>query len=309
MATLKGQNLRILIYDTTASKFKCVGMATSCTINLNTNTEDANHKGIVGLAAVPTVTSKSWQVSVESLDVTDAAAILTAMKNQTKFTLLWDETSTTNNQTPQEAGFARTGSAYLNDATFQFENRSNSTKSLQFTGVAQLAKVTSTPAFEAITESTVFTKGQYVRLFLGSDNTATPAKVIASASSLSLHVSMSLESATTKDTDGDWEIQEPTGLSYDISSSALVRSGETITSSVQGQALADLMDIYESSSPVKFQIANVSGDNNRTKGAVIVSGSVIVSSLSISAQSRSNATYDCSLNGVGDYQVGTPSES
>ena len=40
MATLKGQNLRILIYDTTASKFKCVGMATSCTINLNTNTED-----------------------------------------------------------------------------------------------------------------------------------------------------------------------------------------------------------------------------------------------------------------------------
>ena len=309
MATLKGQNFRILTYDTTASKFKCIGMASSCTVNLTANTDDASTKDDIGGAQKPTVTSKSWQVSVESLSVADTAAILTAIKSYQKFTLLWDEVSTTDNQTPEEAGFARTGSAYLNDVTFQFDDRTNAQKSLQFTGVGQLAKVTTTPAFEAITPSSVYTKGQFIRLFLGSDNTATPAKVIASAKSLSFHVSLSLEDATTKDTTGDWQVQEPTGISFDISSNALVRSGDTITSAVQGQSLSDLMDIYEASAPVKFQIANVSGDNNRTKTGVIVSGSCLISSLNITAGNRQTATYDCSLAGYGEYEVGTPSES
>ena len=310
MATLKGQNLRILTYDTTASKFKCIGMATSCTINQSTNTESANHKDIVGLADVPTVNSKSWQVSVESLDVTDMAALLTAIKACTKFTLLWDETTVTDNQTPEQAAFARTGSAYLNDVTFQFDDRTNATKSLQFTGVGQLATISSAPAFEEIAVSTSFTKGQFVRLFLGSDNTSTPAKVIAFAKSLSFHCSLSLEDATTKDTDGDWTVQEPVGLSFDISTNALVRSGDTITSAVAGQTLSDLQSIYESSSPVKFQIANVSGGNNRTKGNVIVEGSVIVSALNISAASKQTATYDATLTGVGEFTIGTtPSQS
>ena len=305
MATLKGQNFRILTYDTTASKFKCIGMATNCTVNLTANTDDASTKDIVGMAAVPSVTNKSWQVSVESLSVADMGALLTAIKAQTKFTLLWDEVGTSDNQTPQEAAFARTGSAYLNDVTFNLNDRENATKSLQFTGVGQLAAVTTTPAFEEIAVSTTFTKGQFVRLFLGSDNTATPAKVIAFAKSLSLHVSLSLEDATTKDTDGDWTVQEPTGLSFDISTSALVRSGDDITSAVAAQTLSDLQDIYEASAPVKFQIANVSGANNRTKGSVIVSGSVVVTSLNIQAQNRSTVTYDATLNGYGDYTVGS----
>lgn len=304
MASLKGQNFRILTYDETASKFKCVGMATNCTVNLTANTDDASTKDDVGGAQKPEVTSKSWQVSVESLSVADTAAILTAIKNYLKFTLLWDEVATSDNQTPVEAGFARTGSAYLNDVTFNFNDRENASKSLQFTGVGQLAKITTTPAFEEITPSSAYTKGQFVRLFLGSDNSATPAKVIASAKSLSLHVSLSLEDATTKDTNGDWQVQEPTGISFDISSNALVRSGDTITSSVDGQSLSDIMDIYEASSPVKFQIANVSGANNRTKGTVLVSGSVIIASLSINAQNRQNATYDTTLNGYGEYTVG-----
>ena len=293
------------MYDTTASKFKCIAMASNATINLTANTDDASTKDDVGGAQKPTVTSKSWQVSVESFSMADIATLLTAVKNFTKFTLLWDEVATTDNQTPEEAGFARTGSAYLNDFTVNFNDRENSTKSIQFTGIGQLAKITTTPAFEAITPSSTYTKGQFVRLFLGSDNTTTPAAVIASAKSLSFHCSLSLEDSTTKDTTGDWQVQEPTGISFDISSNALVRSGDTITSSVGGQTLADLMDIYEASSPVKFQIANVSGDNNRTKGSVIVSGSVIISSLNITAGNRQTATYDCSLSGYGDYTVGS----
>ena len=109
MATLKGKNFRILTYDTTASKYKVVGMATSCTVNLNTNTDDGGTKDDVGMAQKPNVTSKSWQVSVESLNVSDVAAMLTAIKSLTPFTLLWDETSTTDNQTAEGATFARKG--------------------------------------------------------------------------------------------------------------------------------------------------------------------------------------------------------
>jgi hypothetical protein len=119
-----------------------------------------------------------------------------------------------------------------------------------------------------------------------------------------MHVSLTLEDMSTKDTPGDYTIQEPTGISFDISTTALMRSGETITSEVDAQTLSDLEDIYEGSTPVKFQIANVSGDNQRTKGSVIVSGSVIISSLQLNAASRSNADYNATLTGYGEYTVG-----
>lgn len=148
------------------------------------------------------------------------------------------------------------------------------------------------------------TKGQYIRLFLGSDNTTAPAKVIGAAKQLTLHISCTVEVATTKDTVGDWDVQEVTEISYDISSNALVRSGDTITSLVDANGLSDLETIYEAGNPVKWQIANVSGANNRTKGAIICSGSCIVSQLSINAPNRQTADYTATLNGVGQIVVG-----
>lgn len=301
MATLKGQNFRILTKS--GDKFQCVGMATNCTVTLTGNTDDASTKDDLGGAQKPTITSKSWSVSVESLSVADVATILTAVKNNTKFTLLWDEVATSDNQTPQAAGFARQGDAYLNDVTFQFNDRENATKSLQFTGTGALSKVATAPTITTLTAGS-YTKGQFVRLFLSSDNSAAPAKVIAAAKSLSFHVSLTLEDATTKDTTGDWQVQEVTGIAFDISSNALVRSGDTITSSVTAQDLAAIEDIYEASTPVKFQIANTSGANNRTKGTVLVSGSVIVTQLTLNGPNRQNATYDTTLTGYGEYTVG-----
>ena len=296
--TLKGQNFRIFLGD------KVVGMATNCTCTLTGNTEDASHKDLVSMAQAPSVVSKSWSVSVESLDVTDVATVLTAIKNLTPFTLKWDETAITDNQTALAASYARTGTAYLNDVTFTWDDRTNSTKSLQFTGSGPLAKIVGEPTTDVITPSTTYTKGQYVRLFLGSDNTATPSKVIAAAKQLSLHVSMTLEDATTKDTDGDWQAQEPTGLAYDISTTALIRSGDTITSSVAAQSLPDIEEIYEASLPVKWLIAPVSGVNQRTKGTTIVSGSVVLTQLTLNGPNRQNADYSASLSGFGPYEVG-----
>ena len=302
MATLKGQNFRICIFDSTAEKYKVIGMATGCTVTLTNNTDDASHKDIVGAAAMPTVTSKSWQVSCDSLNVADAAAMLTAIKSMQPMTLIWDETATSDNQTRAKATFARKGSAYLNDVTFNFNDRENSTKSLQFQGSGPLQTVAASEATEVIPLGS-YTKGQFVRLFLGSDNTAAPSTVIAAAKSLSLHVSLTLEDATTKDTAGDWQIQEPTALSYDISTGALIRSGETITSQVGAKSLADLETIYEAGTPVKWKIANVGGDNNRTASSTIVSGSVILTQLTLNGPNRQNADYTAQLNGYGEYTV------
>ena len=300
---LKGQNFRILTFDNTASKFKCVGMATNCTVTLTNNTDDASTKDDVGMAAKPTMTSQGWSVSVESLDVSDAGAMLTAIKSLTPFTLMWDETATSDNQTGEQAAFARKGLAYCNDLTLAFNDRENSTKQLQFVGSGALETISSTPSYEAVSAS-AYTKGQFVRLFLSSDNTTAPAKVIAAAKSLSLHVSMTLEDATTKDTTGNWQIQEPTGLSYDISTSALVRGNDTITSAVTAQDLASIESIYEAGTPVKWKICNVSGANQRTAGAIIASGSVLLTQLTLNGPNRQNATYDAQLTGYGAYTVG-----
>ena len=302
MGTLKGQNFRICIFDSTAEKYKVIGMATGCSVNLQNNTDPGSHKDIVGAADMPQTVSKSWSVSCDSLNVADAAAMLTAIKSMQPMTLMWDETATSDNQTREKATFARKGSAYLNDVTFNFNDRENSTKSLQFQGSGPLQTVSASEATQVIPLGS-YTKGQYVRLFLGSDNTAAPSTVIAAAKTLSLHVSLTLEDATTKDTAGDWQIQEPTALSYDISTGALVRSGETITSAVGAKGLADLETIYEAGTPVKWKIANVGGDNNRTASSTIISGSVILTQLQVNGPNRANADYSATLNGYGEYTV------
>ena len=148
-----------------------------------------------------------------------------------------------------------------------------------------------------------YTKGETVRLFLSSDNNAAPDRVLAAARSLSLHVSVPLEDASTKDTSGAWLYQEPTALNYDISSGALVRSGETITSQVGAKTYADIQSLYEAGTPFKWKIANVSGDNNRTASSTIVSGSILIATLTQNDPNRQSSDYTMNANGYGDYEV------
>ena len=301
MGTLKGQNLRVLVHDGD-NVFKVLAMATNCVITETNNVDESSTKDDVGMASKPTTTSKSWQVQVDSLNVLDAADMLTAIKNQTAFLLAWDQTATSDNQTAQHANFSRRGTAYISDLTLNFNDRENSAKSVQFIGSGELA---AGMVQSATVAAGSYTKGQFVRLFLGEDNLATPSKVIAAAKTLSLHVSMTMEETTTKDTEGDWSIQEPTALNYDISTNALVDSGEVITSEVQANNLKSMQDLYEAGTPVKWQIANVSGDNNRTKGSVIASGSALLTQLTINAAVKTASAYDAQLTGYGAYEVGS----
>lgn len=138
MASLKGQNFRVFVGGAV------VGSSTSCQITLGTQTDDTTTKDDVNLATKSEVTAKNFQVQVESLDVSDVGTLLTAIKNATPFTLVWDETSTDDNVTAEEAAFARTGQAFLTDLSLTFNDREYSAKSLQFTGTGAISALTST---------------------------------------------------------------------------------------------------------------------------------------------------------------------
>ena len=303
MATLKGQNFRIAI-EGTGGDFYVVAMSTGCTVTLNNNTEEGTHKDVVGLANQPVVVSKSWSLQADSLNVVDAGALLTAIKSMEPLAVMFDETSTTDNFSTEHADFARKGQAYFSDLTLTFNDRENSAKTIQMTGVGPLSTVAIGDTFNG-PASLAYTKGQFVRLFLSSDNTVAPSSVVGAAKQMSMHVSVSLEDATTKDTDGEWQIMEPTALSYDISTTALIRSDDTITSAVTAKGVADLETIYNNGTPVKWKIANTSGANNRTASSTIVSGSAILQTLTLNGPNRQNADYTANLLGFGAYSVGS----
>ena len=304
MATLFGQNLRLLSYDDQTEKYVVIAKATTSVVTLTNNVEQASHKDIVGIGAVPAITSKSWGVQVTSFDVSNTIMLLKAMRTRTRIRVLFDEVATTDNQTPVGAPFARTGEAYISDATFTFNDREISTKNLQLTGYGPLEPVGETVTIQAVSADFNYTRGQHIRLLVSTSGNPDNGAPIAAAKNMSMHVSLALEQFSTKDTMGEWLLQEPTELSYDITTNQLVRSGEYIKSSVTAVGLTDLLEIHEASAVVGWKISSVTGDNNRTEvlGGVLVKGICIITSLAINANNRQIATYDCTFNGVGLYE-------
>ena len=279
--------------------YKVIAESTTCTVTFTTETSDQTTKDDVGMFLKPLITSRGWNVSVESLDITDVVELLRAIKDGSKFTLRFDETSTTDNQTALGANFSFVGDAYINDLTLNFNDRELSAKSVQFTGCTPAE--TTSEIYTDVRTVDSFTEGQYVRLFLGYTTTNA---VFAACKTLSFHISVSLENSTTKDTDSDWQRMEPTGISYDIQASAVVRSGETITSQVQGLGYDDLVDEWiHTEQYYMWEIAHVSGANNRTKSGSIASGRAAITQISTTAPNRANATYNITLSGRGVYTL------
>lgn len=303
MKTLKGQNFRVLTFPETtgAPKAKVFAKATNCVITLGTNTEDESTKDDVGLASRPGIMSKNFSVQVDTLNVSDITEMLAAIKAGTVFNLLWDKVSEVNNQAPVGDGTGYYGKAILTDLTYTFNDRENASCSAQFQGCGVISS-SDEATLELITVDDNFTKGQKVRLFIS--DVATPATVVGAAKQLTLHVSAQTESTTTKDTDADWEDFDITAISYDISSTALVATNEAIKSSVGSASLQSMQEHFAESDLMYWQIANVSGPNNRTKGAVICSGRAYITQLQINAQNRQTADYNTSLTGYGELKIG-----
>ena len=141
MATIKGQNLRVMVGG------KCIAMATSCTFHISAQVESASTKDDANDFEVNEVTGLSWDAQTDSLvTLTDNGVngelptdLLSLIINKTKVTLTFDQTAGANNRTGQNSAIKRSGEAYLTDYSISAQNRQNSTLTCQFTGTGPLS--------------------------------------------------------------------------------------------------------------------------------------------------------------------------
>lgn len=140
MATIKGQNLRVMVGG------KCIAMSTNSVFHISATLESSSTKDSVGDFEEQEVTGLSWDASCDALvTLTDNGTngelvtdLISLMINKTLVTLTFDQTAGTNNRTGQNAAIKRTGTAYINDVQVTAQNRANSTFTVQFSGTGPL---------------------------------------------------------------------------------------------------------------------------------------------------------------------------
>ena len=141
MATIKGQNLRVMVGG------KCIAMATSCQFHISAQMEDASTKDSVGDFQEQEVTGLSWDAQTDSLVTLEDNGsngelpqdLLSLIINKTKVTLTFDQTAGANNRVGQNSVIKKTGEAYVSDVNITAQNRQNSTMTVQFQGTGALS--------------------------------------------------------------------------------------------------------------------------------------------------------------------------
>ena len=135
---IKGQNFRAFVNGA------AIPEATSCQVAINGNMEDARTKDSEGSYAQEQMTSRGWNVQVDSLDASIVYMIdtIAQFNSDYKIPVGWDQTDTTAgsmNRTPSNAAFSRSGEAILSNFTITANNRQNITVNRQYQGSGALA--------------------------------------------------------------------------------------------------------------------------------------------------------------------------
>lgn len=135
LTKLMGQNFRVFVGSAPIVE------ETSCQVTIQGNQEDSSTKDVVGSYAQQSTTSKQWSVQVDSQDAVLATlrALITSFNSDAKKSVAFDQASGDNNQTAQNADFARSGYAILNDLSIVMNNRQPVTYTAQFQGSGALA--------------------------------------------------------------------------------------------------------------------------------------------------------------------------
>ena len=121
-------------------------------------------------------------------------------------------------------------------------------------------------------------------------------RILAFATDCTIHVSGSLEDSSSKDsTDGMWQEQELTSMSWDISTSALY----SVDADATGHNAEDALDLVLAMQKVWVEFTGTTGDKNRTAEGVKYGGYVWLNDNSISATNRQNGTYSLQGQGTG----------
>ena len=132
-------------------------------------------------------------------------------------------------------------------------------------------------------------KGQNLRITIGG-------KYVAFATSCTVHVSASLEDSSTKDSsDGIFQEQQLTGLSWDISTDALY-SVDTDASGINAEGALDAILACQK---VNIEFTGTVGTNNRQATGHKYSGQAWINDVSVNAANRQNASYSLQAQGTG----------
>ena len=134
-------------------------------------------------------------------------------------------------------------------------------------------------------------KGQNLRIMVGG-------KCIAMATSCQIHISAQMESSATKDSVGDFDEQEVTGLSWDASTDSLVT---LVDNGQNGELPTDLMSLIINKTLVTLTFDQTAGTNNRIgqDSAIKRSGQAYLTDYALTAPNRANSTLSCKFTGTG----------
>lgn len=147
MATIKGENLRILV-GSDAQHLKCIAAATSCVLHVSAEIQEDTTKDLVDDWIVNEVVGLNWDAQVDALVINDdeetGAILADALQCGLEYTLMFSQTATTagtKNRTPVANTIQYIGTAILNDLQFNAPNQDLSTASAKFTGSTDLHHV------------------------------------------------------------------------------------------------------------------------------------------------------------------------
>ena len=135
LTKVMGQNFRVFVGSA------AVPEATNCQVTIQGNLEDATTKDSTGGWNEEQMTSKQWSVQVDDVDASLATlrALITRFNSDSKTTVGWDQTAGAQNREAQNAAFARSGQAILNDLSINANNRTTIQVNCQYQGSGALA--------------------------------------------------------------------------------------------------------------------------------------------------------------------------
>lgn len=142
LTKIMGQNFRAFVGGHAAAN--AVVEETNCAVQIQGNMEDASTKDTENAWTTEAMTSKQWQIQVDELQATAARlkAIITQFNSDSTVSVGFDQTGTTagsQNRTPSNAAFARSGQAHLTDVSISAPNRQNIQVSLTYQGTGALS--------------------------------------------------------------------------------------------------------------------------------------------------------------------------
>ena len=123
-------------------------------------------------------------------------------------------------------------------------------------------------------------------------------KCIAMATSCQFHISAELQDSSSKDSVGDFQEQEVTGLSWDAQTDSLVTLEDNGTN---GELPQDILSLMINKTKVTLTFDQTAGANNRVgqNSAIKKTGDAYINDINITAQNRQNSTISVQFSGTG----------